>query len=561
MNVRTLGYAFLVLGCVSCNPKAANHASRPTLDAKTDPTLDGLLDEYLSLNPKVARDAGLHEIGDGFVADYSRAGIEHRIAKLHELRAAIDQAKGDDHDAAIFRLAIDQDLFRLEDLKLWQRSPNFYEELFSVDVYLVRDYAPLPVRIKALASHVAAALKQTDNLLKNLKGALPEPFVRTDIGIFKGFADYLRNDIVKLVDRSPDPTVRATAVPIVRELALRADVIAKQLEQVELPRADQSYPLGVERFRKLIKVQEGLDTPLEELERMAEDDLAANLRAYQSLRKAAKPARPKASELLEEARRATEEARLFVEKKRLVTIPPDGHVEVREAPPFMRWNAAFLDGPGPLDRAGLASFYYIALPDPTWSKSEQEGYVMTYGSLLATSVHEVYPGHFLQGLWIRRARSRIQKIFGAYSFIEGWAHYVEQMMMEEGFRGDDPAARLGQLEDALLRNCRFVAAIGIHTKGMTVAQAQARFKNECGQDEASARQQATRGTFDPGYFAYTLGKLQILALRKEAIFKLEGSFDLRKFHDALLSYGSPPVALVRRRVLDELIANAKAPKH
>ena len=559
MKLRTIGCILTLVGA-ACVPAGTSDPSAAKHDRATERSFDGMLDDYLRLNPKVARDAGLHDVGDGHVADYSNAGIERRIARLHQLRDEIPRAKGDRHDGAILGFAIDQELFRLEDLNLWQRSPNFYEELFSVDIYILRDYAPLSARMSALAAHVAAALTQTDHILKNLRGSLPEPFIRTDIGIFKGFAEYLRNDIAKLVERSDDSKLRATTIPLVRELALRAEQIASHLERIELPRADQSYPLGIERFRKLVRVQEGLDTPLEELERMAEDDLANNLHAYQALRKATKPTRPKASQLLEEARRATEEARSFVEKKHLVTIPPDGHVEVREAPAFMRWNAAFLDGPGPLERAGLASFYYIALPDPAWPKAEQDGYVMTLGSLLATSVHEVYPGHFLQGLWARRAPSRIQKIFGAYSFIEGWAHYAEQMMIEEGFRADDPAARLGQLEDALLRNCRFVAAIGIHTKGMTVAQAQERFKNECAQDEASARQQAMRGTFDPGYFAYTLGKLQILALRKEAIFKLKGTFDLHKFHDALLSHGAPPVALIRGRVLEEIGANAKPPK-
>ena len=182
---------------------------------------------------------------------------------------------------------------------------------------------------------------------------------------------------------------------------------------------------------------------------------------------------------------------------------------------------------------------------------------MPFGTLLSTSVHEVYPGHYLQSLFIRRAPTKVEKALGTYSFIEGWAHSGEQMMIEEGFGASDPETRLGQLGDALLRNCRVVVSIGIHTKGMTLDEAARRFRDDCKQDEATAREQAVRGTFDPGYFAYTLGKMQILSLRAEAQKALGSAFDLGKFHDALLAHGSPPVPLIHDRVLEELGAKPR----
>lgn len=177
---------------------------------------------------------------------------------------------------------------------------------------------------------------------------------------------------------------------------------------------------------------------------------------------------------------------------------------------------------------------------------------MSRGEIVSTTVHEVFPGHYLQGLWQQRAPTFMQKVAWSYSFGEGWAHYVEQMMVEEGFEKESPETRLGQLSDALLRNCRFVASIGIHVRGWSVEDAKKRFMEDCKQDEAGARQQAVRGTFDPGYFAYTLGKLQILALREEAKKKLGDAFSLRAFHDALLAHGAPPVPLIRDRVLAQL---------
>jgi uncharacterized protein (DUF885 family) len=264
--------------------------------------------------------------------------------------------------------------------------------------------------------------------------------------------------------------------------------------------------------------------------------------------------------LLAEAARLVERSRVFVAEKRLLTLPGKSAASVRETPPYMRYNQAFLNGPGPFETAEEA-FYYITSPDPAWPKREQEEYVMTYGNLLATSVHEVYPGHFVQGQWMRRAPTRVQKMMDSYSFVEGWAHYVEQMMVDEGFGSEDPQYRLGQLADALLRDCRVLASIGIHTEGMSVGEAARLFETACKQDTATAREQAVRGTFDPGYFAYTLGKLQILELRAEAERRLGARFELGRFHDALLSHGAPPVPLLRERVLAELEASPGAARH
>ena len=249
-------------------------------------------------------------------------------------------------------------------------------------------------------------------------------------------------------------------------------------------------------------------------------------------------------------------SRQFVIDRKIATLPfPDDKAVLKETPPFQRWNAAFLDGPGPFETKVTQAYYYITRPDPTWPKKEQEEYLMGLGILMATTVHEVYPGHFLQGQWIHKAPTRAQKMLASYSFVEGWAHYGEQMMVEEGFGAEDPQNKLGQLSDALLRNCRFVVSLGLHTEGMTLAQAEKRFITDCHQDKATAREQAVRGTFDPGYFAYTLGKVQILALREEAKKKLGAKFSLQKFHDALLSHGSPPVPLIHDRVLKDLEAS------
>ncbi len=517
---------------------------------------DRILDEWLAAEPSLGRQLGLHE-HDGKIADYSATGIAARIERLRRARAdlsAVDPQKLSPNDAldhALLSSQIDLALFKLVDLAEWQKRPQFYDELFSVNGYLDRDYAPLEERARRLVAHEEASLAQVKAAGANLKSPMSKPVVETAAKIYAGYAEYLRGDVVKLLKGVGDAAFQERFAKTNEALAKEADALAARLKKDELPKGDASHVLGAERYKKLLLVQEGLSIPLSEFKAMGEKNLAKNKKAFEELQKKTKMTRPKATDLFGEATRLTESARRFVIDKKLVTIPTDDAAVLKETPPYMRWNAAFLDPPGPFEAAKNA-FYYITLPDKSWSKKEQEEYVMTHGILLSTTIHEVYPGHFLQGQWIKRAPTRAQKVFGAYSFVEGWAHYGEEMMIEEGFGADNAENRLGQLSDALLRNCRFVVSLGVHTEGMSLADAEKRFMNDCFQDKATAREQAVRATFDPGYFAYTLGKIQILDLREEAKKKLGPKFDLRRFHDELLSHGSPPVPLIHDRVLADL---------
>jgi uncharacterized protein (DUF885 family) len=471
------------LGCVEPAPQAPKVAS-----SEAAATIERVLDGYIRGSTAECRALGLHDACDGRVADYSKAGIERRVAFLRDAEAslgAIDASSLDADrslDLKLLRLALQQELFRLVDLELWKRRPQFYEELFALDAYLLRDYAPIDDRARALLRHVNASLTQVDHVTENLRGPMPRAFVETDIGIFEGYGTYLRGDVVVALKQVKDPALRDTATAAARKLADRADTLAKHLREVELPRADDSHVLGRERFKRLLAVQEALDVDLSQLEQSAEEDLRRNKAAYEALvAKGVTPKRPSPSELLGVARKMTKDARSFIVDKALVSIPEEGRFVVEETPPYMQWNSAFLNGPGPFDRPDLAAFYYITLPDPAWDAKKQEEYLMPLGTLLATSVHEVYPGHYLQSLWIRKAPTKAQQMLGSYSFIEGWAHYTEQLMIEEGFGSEDPERALGQLGDALLRNCRYVVSIGLHTKGMSLAEAERRFAEDCKQ--------------------------------------------------------------------------------
>jgi uncharacterized protein (DUF885 family) len=535
-------------------PAASSPAAAPT--GSEAPT-EALGRRLLALQPAYGRAAGLHEY-DGRVADVSAAGIEGRIATLRQLKAELDtlEAAGGSADDALDRRMlgqmIAQDLFDLTEVESWRTRPAYYSELFSVEEYIVRDYAPKEQRARAMLEHLTRSHAQVEHVLRNLRSPLSEPVVRTAIDIFKGFGQYLRGDVQAFLDGVADAALASDAKRAAKAVGDEADRIALQLERVELPKADQSHVLGRQRYEHLLLAQEALTTPIEDLERLAEQDLQRNEAAYDALAKSVHKTRPEAGALLEEARRVVLGAQGFIVDRRLVTLPVEPHVQVKESPPYMRWNSAFLNAGGAFDAPDLAAYYYVTLPDPTWPAKEQAEYVMSRGEIVSTSVHEVFPGHYLQALWQRNAPTFVQKVTGSYSFVEGWAHYVEQMMIDEGFESVLPEARLGQLSDALLRDCRFVASIAIHVRGTPLEEVKRRFREDCKQDDATARQQAVRGTFDPGYFAYTLGKLQILALREEARQKLGANFDLRRFHDALLAHGAPPIPLLHDRVLADL---------
>jgi uncharacterized protein (DUF885 family) len=539
------------------DPTAEAHEPEPAPVSAFAALRDRIIDRWLADDPAFARGAGLHAY-DGKVADYSAKGIAARLARVEKERAelaAVDaRALTPDEalDLALLLLRADATLFYGKDLEAYQRSPMAYEELFSVNGYLDRNYASISQRAERLLVHEEAALAQVPHIAENLASTLSKPVAETGVKIFKGYAEYLRKDVREQLKGVGDPAFAAKLADKTEALAAAATVLSERLKEAA-KKGDDSHVLGPARYKKLLEVQEGLHITLSELSKMGEENLTANKRAYDELvRKQVKLVAVKKDALFDEARRLTEAARAFVVDKKLATIPTDEKAIVKESPPFQRWNAAFLDWPGVFEEMPLPGFYYITLPDPSWSKKEQEDYLMPRGILLATTIHEVYPGHFLQGQWLKRAPTRAQKLFTSYSFVEGWAHYGEQAMLEEGFGAESPESRLGQLSDALLRNCRVVVSLGVHTAKMTMAQAESRFMHDCHQDKATAREQAVRAAFDPGYFAYTLGKIQILALRDEAKKRLGANFSLHRFHNALLAHGAPPVPFIRDRVLREI---------
>lgn len=516
---------------------------------------DRVLDQLLADEPSVARDLGLHEEYDGKVAPVSQEAIAARISRLRQSGldlAAIDGSSLDPDEAldlAELKAWVATNLFWLVDMDAPHKRPQSYESLFSVNVYVDREYAPLDERARRLLAQEQAALVEVTHVRENLTPPLSKVMAEVAARNAAGFATYLRGDVAKKMGRLGDDPWRKRFAADNEALAAEADRLAVWL-RVEAARGDQSHVLGPGRYAKLLRVQEGLTVPLDEFARMNEDNLAANAKAYEALAAKVKAKPLREAELFSTATRMVKDARAFVVDRGIVDLAADDEAMVRETPPYQRWNSASIEMSGPFDTAPSA-FFQLTIPDRSWPAKARQDYLGSVGDLLETTIHEVYPGHFVQGRWAARAPTRVQKAYASYSFVEGWAHYTEEMLVDEGFGKEDPANELAVLHGALLRNCRFAASVAIHAQGMTVEQVEKRFVSDCHQDPATAREQAARGTFDPGYFAYTLGKLQILALREEAKRNLGDRFSIRRFHDAILAHGAPPLALIHDRVLSD----------
>jgi uncharacterized protein (DUF885 family) len=433
------------------------------------------------------------------------------------------------------------------------------------NVYVARNYAPAPVRLKALTAFLEKVPAAAANIRQNLRTPMPLSYINFGAAAFNGFADYYTGDAKAAFASVKDPAAqkRFDVAALAASKAMKS--LGAWLEG-QRGTATQGFALGPDRFSRMIFATEGVDTSLTELEAIGQADLKRNqaaladachifapgatIPACMAKMSADKPADGPVAE----ARRQIPNLRKFVIAQDLVTIPGTETALVEESPPYNRQNSAYIDPPGPFDK-GVPSIFYISPPDPAWTKAVQDAFVPGVDDLLFTSVHEVMPGHFLQFLHANRSPSLFGRLFVGYAYAEGWAHYAEEMMWEAGlYAGPGPngaETHVGQLSNALLRDCRFLSAIGLHARGMTQEQSFRMFVEQCYQDEGNARQQAARGTYDPAYLNYTLGKLMIRKLRSDWTASRGGRKAWKAFHDQFLSYGGPPIPLVRQAMMGE----------
>jgi uncharacterized protein (DUF885 family) len=430
-----------------------------------------------------------------------------------------------------------------------------------------RNFAPPADRLKRLI----AREKGMPEVLTVARANLDHPArIATDIALeqIDGNRDFFRSDV-------PAAFADVHDEPLLKEFKTANDAVIGALgeyktflERTLAPQSTGSFAMGAETYERKLAADEMIDVPLDRLLAIADADRQKNGRAFIEAAKQIDPSKP-ASAVLQSLERSHPAAaglltttqdtldaiRQFIVDHQIVTIPPSPPAQVHETPPFSRsTTTASMDTPGPFERSSSEAFYYMTLPDPRWSRSRQEAYMEQWylPLIVNVSVHEVYPGHYVQFLYSKQYRSDARKVFGVSSNLEGWAHYSEQMMLDEGFHAGDPRYRLAQLQDALLRDARFIVGIKLHTQGMTVEEAGRLFQTEAYQPEPVALQEAKRGTSDGTYGYYTMGKLMIMKLRDDYREKLGSSYTLHGFHDAFMKVGPLPLPLVRRAMLGDV---------
>jgi hypothetical protein len=529
------------------------------------------IEDTFKAQPFFASQAGRHEF-DGQMPDWSAAGIAREVTRLGTARqqaqafnpAALTPSQRFERQYVIS--VTTSQLFWLDHAKAPFVNPAWYIDRLDPEVYLSRNYAPLATRMQAYIGYARQIPRLAADIRANLRVPMAKTLVERGIEGFGGFATFYRKDVPKVFESIQDRTLTAQLTEADAAAAQAMEGL-KQWLQSQRKSATDRYALGEAMFADMLLSTEQVDTPVAQLLKIGQADLDRNLAALkaacaQYLPKGSLRActlkmeadKPKGGPV-EAARRQLVALKAFIQQKDLVTIPGTEEALVAEAPPYNRGNSAYINVPGPYDK-GVASTYNIAPPDPHWSKKEQAAYIPGQDDLLYTSVHEVWPGHFLQFLHANRNPSRIAALWVGYGYAEGWAHYAEEMMWEEGLGNGDPEQHIGQLTNALLRDVRFLCAIGLHTQGMTVAQSEKMFRDSAFADPEDARQQAARGTYDPAYLNYTLGKLMIRKLRADWVAKYWSSdkdprAHWKEFHDKFLSYGGPPIPMVRREMVGE----------
>jgi uncharacterized protein (DUF885 family) len=534
--------------------------------------MDGFLAGYFPVNPAFAVNQGKHEF-DGKLPDWSAEGLKAQIDYRKKAIAdvtAMDASKltaPQKFERDYLIAAMTKELFWMEDADQPHLNPAFYIDSLDPDVYISRPYADAPTRMKAFITYANAIPKAAEQIKANLKLPMPASFVKYGQAGFGGFADYYTGEAKAAFASVKDAALQKEF----DAAATKASAAMKDLSDYvgSKPGTPGGYALGADKFAAMVKKTEGVDVSLDQLEAIGRADLKRNQDALKAACTIFAPGATMAGCMekmgankpeggpVAEARKQLPGLRQFIIDKDLVTIPGTELAKVEESPPYNRQNAAYIIIPGPYEK-NMPSTYYISPPDPTWDQKTRDSFVPGKMDLLGTSVHEVWPGHFLQFLHANRSPSIFGRLFVGYAFAEGWAHYGEEMMIDAGLNGKDGVAdaetHIGQLSNALLRDCRFLSAIGLHAKGMTQAQSEAMFLGECYQDAGNAKQQAARGTYDPAYLNYTMGKLMIRKLRDD--WTKGDKTKWKAFHDEFLSYGGPPIPMVRQAMMKE--ASAKA---
>lgn len=470
--------------------------------------------EYYRRNPEVAVDKGLHQY-DGQIRDLSPDSVADYLSWVRKTRrqaeSYVDLEGLEAFERDYLVASLNEEEFNFGTADYWSRNPAVYVSVLEFSVYVDREYAPLDVRLRGYTQYVAQFPKYFATMKSNLQPPLAGPLIETSLARFGGLVGYLETTVPGIFSSVQDEALQAEFAEANAAAVESVRNIVEWLDGLRAT-AHDDFALGEDRFLEMLRAKEGVNITLAELKAAGERDLERNLEILneacaefapgKSIRDCVLGVQDKkpGGGAVAGARAQLPGLRKFLEEQKLVSIPGTEAALVDEAPPHRRTNSAYIEIPGPYE-VGLPSVYFIAPPDPSWSEEDQLAYIPGESDLLFTSVHEVWPGHFLQYLHSNRAKNNIGQHFGTYTFSEGWAHYTEEMMADAGLDEGRPDIRIGQLLNALLRNVRYLSAIGLHAEGMTVEESHNLFEEKAFAGYGTAAQQSLRGTNDPGYLS------------------------------------------------------------
>jgi uncharacterized protein (DUF885 family) len=546
-----------------------------------------LVDDYIdqavfAQNPTLATQMGLHQY-DQALEDLSRASIAKQVAVLRkfEKRAVAINPTGlsaiDSADREMLLGAIRGSLLSLEVIRGWEKDPDTYPSgaANSIYVIMIRKFASPDERLRSAVARETQFPRYFAAARANLRNV---PKIYTEIALeqLPGTIGFFEKDVPRAFSGATDaPTKKAFAESNAAAIAALREY-QTWLESDLLPRSNGDFRIGAAVFSKKLLYDEMVSTPLDRLLEVGLADLHKNQAEFRRVAKEIDPAKsaeevlaelqsmhPAPTELMETFRNTFDGLISFIRAHHIISLPSDRRPVLQETPPFMRaTTTASMDSPGPFEKVATEAYFNVTLPGANDSPEEVAGLMagFNFGTIVSTSIHEAFPGHFTQYLWEPQAPSKVRRVLSANTNVEGWAHYTEQMMLDEGYAQPGTGAkdlresrliRLGQLEDALLRDARFVAGIQMHRGKFTFNQAKEFFVKEGFQSPKIAEIETKRGTSDPTYLYYTLGKLQIMKLREDLRKKQAAAFSLGKFHDDFMSQGYPPIAIVRRALLGD----------
>jgi uncharacterized protein (DUF885 family) len=541
-------------------------------DAEFNKLSDRLFDDLVfHYDPASATQAGFHQY-DSLMPTGARAEVDQQIADTKKFVAEIEAFDphglspwaAADRDLALAQLR--SQVLTLETIRPWEKNPDSYTSYVTSAIFVImsRTYAPPAERLKAAIAREKLIPRMFLSARENLQNP-PEVFTSVALEQLPGIAGFFEKDVPSAFSKVKDAALLAEFKKTNQGVIDALKAYESFLKTDVLPRSKGDFRIGAETYRKKLLYDEMVDTPLDRLLTIGYDDLHRNQAELKRVAAQIDPSRsaeailqdlendhPAAGGLLGSFRDSLGGLRDYIQTKHIVTIPSKVMPIIEETPPFMRaLTSASMDTPGPYEKVAKEAFFNVTLPDPTWAAKDIDEYLQGFnrGTIASTAIHEAFPGHYVQFLWLPSVQTKVRKLMGCSSNAEGWAHYSEQMMLDEGFGNGDLKLRLGQLQDALLRDARYIVGIGMHTGDMSMEQAIDFFVKEGHQVRPTAEKETKRGTSDPTYLYYTLGKLEILKLREDYKAMKGDKYTLQGFHDAFLQQGTPPVKIVRKALL------------